>query len=303
MAVNSYRQFVSDCALLFRMGKALPLGKAPHRKQPRLKPDAPVALIFSPHPDDESIVGGLALRLRREAGIRIVNIAVTLGSKVARRAARRKELASACGFLGFELEFIAPGGLDRVNPVARVHELKRWETAVRATAALIWRHRPAVIFCPHLHDWHPTHIGTHWLVMDALHTLPASFKCTLVETEYWGQLPSPNLLVESSATDVADLVAALALHAGEVRRNPYHLRLPAWMMDNVRRGAELVGGAGDKAPDFTFGTLYRVSRWINRSTKTAATATSPMKQRPLLLNVSTVRNRKRVMLANPLRRE
>jgi len=30
--------------------------------------------------------------------------------------------------------------------------------------------------------------------------------------------------------------------AGEVRRNPYHARLPAWMMDNVRRGAELWAG-------------------------------------------------------------
>ena len=38
----------------------------------------------------------------------------------------------------------------------------------------------------------------------------------------------------------------------EVRRNPYHLRMPAWMMDNVRRGAELVGGQGSPAPDFCF---------------------------------------------------
>ena len=42
--------------------------------------------------------------------------------------------------------------------------------------------------------------------------------------------------VGSSAADVADLVAALSLHAGEVARNAYYLRLPAWMMDNVRRG-------------------------------------------------------------------
>jgi hypothetical protein len=48
---------------------------------------------------------------------------------------------------------------------------------------------------------------------------------------------------------------------GEVQRNPYHLLLPAWMMDNVRRGAELVGGQGQAAPDFTFATLYRLRRW------------------------------------------
>jgi hypothetical protein len=98
------------------------------------------------------------------------------------------------------------------------------------------------------------------LVLDALKTLPA-FKCHVVETEFWGQMTEPNLLVESSVADVADLVAALACHAGEVRRNAYHARLPAWMMDNVRRGAELVGGQGRAAPDFAFGTIYRLGEW------------------------------------------
>ena len=32
-------------------------------------------------------------------------------------------------------------------------------------------------------------------------------------------------------------------------------------MDNVRRGAELVGGQGGAAPDFTFATLYRLQNW------------------------------------------
>jgi LmbE family N-acetylglucosaminyl deacetylase len=261
--MNAYRNFVSDFAKLFRRGRSLPLVKASPGRLPKLKPNASVALIFSPHPDDECITGALALRLRREAGFRVVNIAVTLGSKASRRKARLAELSAACKFLGFELEQIAPGGLGPITPVARVQEPKRWETAVRLTAALLWRHQPAVVFLPHAHDWHPTHIGTHWLVMDALATLPATFTCTLVETEFWGAMTAPNLMVESGETDVADLVAALSLHAGEVWRNPYHLRLPAWMQDNVRRGAELVGGAGGKAPRFVFATLYRVSRRVS----------------------------------------
>jgi hypothetical protein len=70
-------------------------------------------------------------------------------------------------------------------------------------------------------------------------------------------------MVESSVADVSDLVAALSQHVGEVARNPYHLCLPAWMMDNVRRGAELVGGQGGVAPRFAFATLYRLRRWAN----------------------------------------
>jgi hypothetical protein len=33
------------------------------------------------------------------------------------------------------------------------------------------------------------------------------------------------------------------------------------MLDNVRRGAELVGGRGSRAPDFTFATIYRLQKW------------------------------------------
>jgi len=118
-----------------------------------------------------------------------------------------------------------------------------------------------VILFPHELDWNSTHVGTHFLVVDALKTLPPDFTCFAVETEFWGQMPSPNLMVELSVQHVADLITALTFHVGEVRRNPYHLSLPAWMIDNVRRGAELVGGQGGAAPDFTFGTLYRVRRW------------------------------------------
>ena len=39
--------------------------------------------------------------------------------------------------------------------------------------------------------------------------------------------------------------------------------MPAWMIDNVRRGAELVGGQGGAAPRFAFATLYRLRRWAN----------------------------------------
>jgi hypothetical protein len=120
--------------------------------------------------------------------------------------------------------------------------------------------RPSVVFMPHAGDWNTTHVGAHHLTVEAMARVP-QFACLVVETEYWRAMAAPNLMVESSAADVADLVAALSQHVGEVSRNPYHLRLPAWMMDNVRRGAELVGGQGKDAPRFTFATLYRLRSW------------------------------------------
>jgi hypothetical protein len=79
--------------------------------------------------------------------------------------------------------------------------------------------------------------------------------------------------VEISAADLADLIAATSFHVGEVQRNPYHLSLPAWLMDNVRRGAELVGGQGGAAPQFTFAALYRRRKWAHHTLLPVADAT------------------------------
>lgn len=261
--MNPYHEFVASFARLVTDGKSLPLGGIPPHGKNAPPSSAPAALIFSPHPDDECIIGGLALRLLREAGMRVVNIAVTQGSNRERQQPRLVELKNACDWLGFGLEQTAPNGLEKINPKTRAADPAHWAGAVKPIAETLLRNRPRVILFPHELDWNSTHIGTHLLVMDALRALPTSFECLIVETEFWGQMAAPNLMVESSAEDVADLLSALSFHVEEVKRNPYHLRMPAWMQDNVRRGAELVGGQGGAAPDFMFATLYRLRRWKN----------------------------------------
>ena len=85
---------------------------------PTASPGAPVCLVFSPHPDDEALVGGLALRLRQESGWRVVNVALTFGSRLERRAERWTELQASCQVLGFDLMCAgeAPGmGLEGVR--------------------------------------------------------------------------------------------------------------------------------------------------------------------------------------------
>jgi N-acetylglucosamine malate deacetylase 1 len=260
--VNPFQKFVSEHAWPLRGGRKLPLGKWKQAaRRTKISPGAPKVLIFSPHPDDECITGGLALRLLREAKWNVINVAVTLGSKRERRAARLRELQNACASLGFGLIVPDKYGLERINPETRKQNRAHWRAAVKVVARTLTEHQPRVIFVPHEHDGHETHIGTHFLVLDALNTLPRDFKCHVVETEFWRQMTEPNLLVESSANNVAAMVAALACHVGEVRRNAYHARLPAWMMDNVRRGAEMVGGQRGAAPDFTFATIYRLRKW------------------------------------------
>jgi len=259
--MNPYQAFVASFARLVDEGKSLPLGAPTLPGEPPPAANAPIALIFSPHPDDECIIGGFALRLREEAGMGVINVAVTLGSNPERRQPRLGELRNACESLGFALELTAPDGLERIGPKTRANDPQPWLAAVKTVATLLARHQPRVIFFPHELDWNSTHVGTHFLVMDALAMLPGEFRTFLVETEYWGQMSSPNLMVESSPEQVTTLLAALCCHVGEVQRNDYHVRLLPWMLDNVRRGAELVCGQGGAAPDFLFATLYRVRQW------------------------------------------
>jgi LmbE family N-acetylglucosaminyl deacetylase len=259
--MNPYLQMVSEYARMAREGKSWPLGTFDPVPRPAVAPDAPKVLIFSPHPDDEVIIGGLALRLLREAAWRVVNVAVTQGSKKERQAGRLAELQKCCDCIGFGLIQTQPDGLERVNPKARSQDPGHWAHAVRLIADILRREQPRVILFPHDQDWNSSHVGTHHLVVDALKTLPREFTCHTVETEFWGAMSDPNLMVESSTQDLADMITALTFHVGEVHRNPYHLTLPAWMIDNVRRGGELVGGQGGAAPDFVFATLYRLRRW------------------------------------------
>jgi LmbE family N-acetylglucosaminyl deacetylase len=259
--MNSYTKFVSDYARLVDDAKAFPLGGFPPAPQPNITPNAPKALFFAPHPDDETIVGAMALRIFREARMNLINVAVTQGSKKERQAERLVELQGACNYLGYGLQTTVPNGLELVSAKTRQNEPQFWARMVGVIADILAKHQPRVILFPHERDWNGTHIGVHFLVMDALKQLPASFECYTVETEFWGAMDDPNLMVEVSEQDLADMITATTFHIGEVKRNPYHLLLPAWMMDNVRRGAELVGGQGGAAPDFTFAALYRLRKW------------------------------------------
>src|SRR3984957_8715659 len=259
---NPYQSLVDGFARLLSEGEAIKAMELIAPERPNTAADMPRALIFSPHPDDGVIIGGLPLRLLREQKLNVLNVAVTLGSLSRRQAERWQELKNCCAYVGFGLIATQERGLEGINPMGRKEQPKRWAAAVETIADLLVAQRPSIVFLPHADDWNKTHIGTHYLVLEAMGRC-SGLACQVVETEFWGAMDAPNLMVESSPADVADLVSALSLHVGEAARNAYHLRLPAWMMDNVRRGAELVGGQGGPAPSFAFATLYRLRHWTD----------------------------------------
>lgn len=258
---NPYKDFVEKFSKLMREGKSYPLGGYSSSK-PRISDDSPKVILFSPHPDDECLTGALPLRLMREMNMNIINVPVTFGGNVRRRKERYQELKSACDYLGFKILLVQEDGLSNINIKGKIERPKNWASAIEKIANILKKERPYMIFLPHDKDFNTTHTGTHELVFNSLHLSP-NFGCYVVEWEYWAPMERPNLLVEVSRDYLVELITATSFHAGEVKRNPQHVNLPAWMHDNVRRGSELVGGQGCTVPNFEFAALYRLRRWIN----------------------------------------
>ena len=234
--------------------------------------DRPLCVIVSPHPDDECINGGLPLRLMQESGWRVVNIAVTHGSNPDRQMARAEELLAACARIGFEPLVLAERGLNHVTLQTRATDPAHWADCVNLLAEKLAALKPALVLCPHALDAQNTHIGTHHLTLDALAVVSANspgFTTALAFTEYWSTMTHANLLVELTAAHVCDMISALACHVGEVSRNPFHLTVPGWLIDNVRRGGEIVGTSGSKVPDYTFAAIYNVMQWCDGALRTA----------------------------------
>lgn len=203
-------------------------------------------MLLSPHPDDESITGSLALRLLRENNAHVVNVAVTLGSNKERQASREKELSEACQLLEFENVILS----------------ERWPQKQKELKSLIQKYQPDLIIAPHLKDHHPTHIKTGELLKNALSSLK-KISVLVAWSEFWAAQAKPNLLLEIPIEMLNLQMQALLKHQGEIERNPYHLRLPGWMMDNVRRGSELIAGQGSASASMPFAVLYKLQLFKN----------------------------------------
>src|SRR5262245_14600298 len=230
-------------------------------------------LICSPHPDDEALVGGFALRALQETNARVVNCALTLGAETKRKQERLRELRASCAVLGFELKI--PGwprklGLENLELQVAKSNPQLWRLNHALVKSVFEYAKPDVVLMPHAGDFHGTHKATHQLAVEVAaeysRRIPGK-RLLLLETEYWHPMGKPNLMVGITSADVAALIMAVAEHGGEVRRNPYHLRHPARMIDNVRRGSEVIKGEGASAEAFMFAELYRVSAITNGAQK------------------------------------
>jgi LmbE family N-acetylglucosaminyl deacetylase len=128
------------------------------------------ALVFAPHPDDETLGCGGTIVRKKEAGATVRVVFMSDGSQSHAgwmdpgrlRELRHREARQAAHVLGLrddDLVFLdfPDGTLDtRPNPTtARVREL-------------LERFAPAQVFVPYSHDGHADHVATHRIVHDAV---------------------------------------------------------------------------------------------------------------------------------------
>ncbi len=197
-------------------------------------------LLIAPHPDDECLMAGFPLRAQEEWGASVGVLAYGYGSDPTRQEARRKELKNSLQVLGFEEVFHESGtGLSE-----RI-------LAFGADAIVI----------PNRRDFHPTHIRCSEESWHAAQSAVARSgqPILVLETEYWGPMENPNLLIPLPPSVVKKMGRALMCHEGEIARNPYHLSLPAFLMDQQRRGSEAVSGFGQKPVPSIFAQVYRAT--------------------------------------------
>ena len=258
--LEQYKDFVSNFVAVHKKAVNIELGSFEETKYGAGKK----VMLFSPHPDDECVVGALPLRLKNELDAQVINVAVTLGSNKDRKEGRLDELMKACKTLGFELLLPCDLALDGINPANK--DAEGWDEKVDLIAKIIIDERPDIVLFPHDNDYNSTHIGVNLLVMDALEAASnevPEIKTVVLESEFWQMMDKPNLMIGLSHDDEAQLIYALSAHTGEVERNPYHINHPARMLDNVTRGSEVVGGQGGSAVNFDFAMIYRCSVFAN----------------------------------------
>ncbi len=194
----------------------------------------PCVLHVAPHPDDEALGAPATLLVLRDAGHRVVNLALGLG-RPGQEARREAEVLEACRRAGFALE------IARDAPTTGDAGLAAW-AAARIDAALD-AHAPALVVGPAPSDAHPRHAAVGAGLRDAVARRGAGGP-RLWQWSLWSTLPGPTLLVPFGADRLAEATHVLAAHRSEIARADLARLLRVRAELAAVTGPELVLGFG-----------------------------------------------------------
>jgi len=217
----------------------------------------PIAVHVAPHPDDESIGAPCTLLSLRDAGWRVVNVAVSLG-KFEQRERRRLELDEACRRAGFELLVMDPPA-----NISRDSTLDDRDQLIEQLAEVFAQLGPIIVIGPSPTDGHHGHEITGSALVEAVHQQPRTIH--IWQWGLWADLADPNIFVPVSQQHLDLAKHAVSAHAGEVARNNYVDLVEARARVAAILGVERVlewGRAGDAA---TYAELLHEIVWDGQS--------------------------------------
>jgi LmbE family N-acetylglucosaminyl deacetylase len=176
-------------------------------------------VVIAPHPDDESIGCGGALRLHADRGDRVVVLFMTSGEKALKHLpkeevwrTREAEAAAAAEILG----------------VARIQFFRHrdWQLdehldqAAEQVRAEIERESPSAVYLPHPLDAHPDHRAAHLAFRRALRDGGQDDAMAAMAYEVWTPMTRHNHLVDVGGVMPAK-IRAVRCHASQLASFDY----------------------------------------------------------------------------------
>ncbi len=176
------------------------------------------ALVIAPHPDDEVIGCGGAIRSRVERGERVSVVFLTSGELGLKHFPRER---------AWKVRETEARKSSRILGLAKLHFLRQpdWMLGdhVSATATalkpLLDEEKPGIIYLPHPNDGHPDHQATLPILRAALKRC-RDLKPKLLAYEVWTPLAAPDVAVDISRVMPCKL-RALRAHRSQLDEFDY----------------------------------------------------------------------------------
>ncbi len=175
-------------------------------------------LVIAPHPDDEVIGCGGAIRLRVERGERVSVVFLTSGELGLRHLPKQK---------AWRIREAEARRAAKILGLARLHFLRQpdWMLADRAAATakllrlVLETARPRVVYLPHPDDGHPDHQIALPILRAALRRC-RNLKPELLAYEIWTPLTAHDVVVDISRV-MARKLRALRAHRSQLGEFDY----------------------------------------------------------------------------------
>ena len=149
------------------------------------------AMVFSPHPDDETLGCGGTIIRKCQTGAEVKIVFMTDGSRSHHRfmpeakliELRQQEAVQAAECLG-----LTPANVIFLD--FRDCELVRETAAATAwVQQLLWQNKPQQIFIPYTRETHPDHLATNQIVLAALEEYSPEIAVYEYPVWYWHHFP------------------------------------------------------------------------------------------------------------------